>query len=276
MSSTSLRTVWLSLRATNYTTQVITGCLNQINGLITKETNLAMAQIQLGKSALMAGTMFQVLGNQMGGTAGQILSLTGNFMQIGGIMSMVSGVMQTLNGVEWTNTITVLGQKVAYQDLAIAIAAAFASFMIFYQLFKGMPTWATAVIAVIMGVAAAFWALYVAESAATWGIAGIMGGAAAAAALATATSMTTATTPHQMGTRMVGATGPAFLHKGEVVYNPATGRPTQVGNDLASGNGGGTMIDASMHVDTLNTKMDEEQLQNALKKQGRTIAQNNR
>lgn len=275
MSSTSLRTVWLTLRATNYTTAALTGCLNQINGLIKGQTNLAMAQIQLGKSALMAGTMFQVLGQQMGGTAGQVLSLTGNFMQIAGIMSMVSGTLQVLQGVEWANTMTVFGMTISYQNLAIAIAAAFASFMIFYQLFKGLPTWSTAVIAAIMGIVAALWAWYVAESAVTWGIAGIMGGAAAAAALATANSMQ-ASTGHQMGTRMIGVTGPAILHRGEVVYNPSTGRPTQVGNDLAGGFGGTRIIDASMHVDTLNTKMDTEELDRALKKQGRTLAQNNR
>jgi hypothetical protein len=81
--------------------------------------------------------------------------------------------------------------------------------------------------------------------------------------------------PHQMGTRQVAETGPALLHKGEVVYNPSTGRPTQVGNDLAGGSGG-TSIDASMHVDTINTKMDTEELNDFVRKQQRTIAQNNR
>jgi hypothetical protein len=277
MSSTSLRTIWLSLRATNYTTQVFTNILSQMNGLITKEASLNIAQINLGKSALSAGLMFGVLGGQMGGTGGQLLTLTGNFMMIGGVMSMVSGIVQSLSTANMAHTITVMGMTISYQNLTIAIAAAFASFMIFYQLFKNMSPWATAVIAVIMGIAAALWALYVAESAASWGIAGIMGGAAAAAALATANNMMGQAPTYATGTRMVGQTGPAIVHQGEVIYNPSTGRPTQVGNDLQGGMGGGvTTIDASLHDNIINTKMSDEQLNDALRKQGRKIANDRR
>jgi hypothetical protein len=276
-SSTSLRTIWLTMRATNYTSHVFTSILSQMNGLIAKEAALNLAQISLGKSALSVGIMFGVLGGQIGGIGGQVLSLTGYFMIFGGALSMASGLIQSLSTVNWAHTASVLGMTISYKNLAIAVTAAFASFMIFYHLFQGMPTWATAIIAIVMALAAAFWALYVAETAATWGIAGIMGGAAAAAAVVTAQSYMGQSSSFATGTRMVGATGPAILHRGEVVYNPSTGRPTQVGNDLHGGMGGGvTTIDASLHVDTLNTKASEEQLNELLRKQGRKLANDQR
>jgi hypothetical protein len=40
--------------------------------------------------------------------------------------------------------------------------------------------------------------------------------------------------------------------------------------------GGTTVIDASMNVETMNTKMDKDDMNDIMKKQSRTIAMNNR
>ena len=275
MAATSnLRTVWLTLRATNYTTAVLTSVMRQMDGMMTAQRNMALTQMEMGKSALMAGTMFTVLGSQIGGTGGKLLSMTGQFMMIAGLMNMVTGIMSALSKANMEQQVTVLGLTMSYRTLAISMGAAFASFMIAYELLQGMPKWATAVIAVVLGIAAAFWALYVAESAASFGIAAVMGGAAAAAAMVTAGGFMGGAPHYQMGTRMVPFTGLGMLHRGEVVYNPATNRPSGIMTE--GGAGKTTVIDATMHVDTINTKMDKEEMSEYVRKQSRTIAQNNR
>ena len=281
MSSTNMRTIWLTLRATNYTAAVFEGVTREISGMAKTQMQMNIQMMSLGKSAMAMGMMFSVLGSQIGGVGGRMLSLTGEFMITVGAMSMAMGVIKTLSSAEMANKITIDGCTISYRQLGMAVAGAFMSFMLVSQLMQGMSGPASAVIAIVLAVATAFWILYVAANAAwstvTLGIAGILGGAAAAAAWATAQSYMGQTSNFQMGTRQAGYTGLAMIHQNEVIYNPATGRPTQIGNELAGGMGGGTThIDASMHVGTLNTKMDTEELNNAVKKQGRRIAYDRR
>ena len=64
----------------------------------------------------------------------------------------------------------------------------------------------------------------------------------------------------QMGTRSIGKTGFALVHKHEVVYNPTTNRPTQIGNDLGRGGGETNFYDMPVTIETVNTKADIEDL----------------
>jgi|GEM_PF-6536818 hypothetical protein len=272
-ATTNLRTVWLTLRATNYTTAILMSAMKQLDGMITQQKNMALAQIEMGKSALMAGTMFTVLGQQIGGTGGKMLSLTGNFMQIMGIMSMVAGITKALSMAQMQNTVTVFGMDLSYQSLAISIGAAFAVFMIMSYALQSFPKWADAVIAAIMGIVAALILLFTWENITTMGLAmvGGLAGGAAAAGLAASGVLGGGAPSYQMGTMSVPHTGLAMLHEGEVVYNPHTGTPAAAG-----GMGGTTVIDASMNVETMNTKMDKDDMNDIMKKQSRTIAMNNR
>ena len=276
MSSTSnLRTIWLTLRATNYTTAILTSLSRQLDGVMMQQKNMALMQLEMGKSALMAGTMFTVLGQQMGGVGGKVLSMTGQFLQFGGVISMVSGIVNMMSAANMQNTVSVLGMDMSYQMLAVSIAAAFATFLIMTTLLQSFPEWAKIAVTAIGAIVTALLVLYSAEIMASGGLMlfagllGVAGGATAAGAM----SMISPSTPsYQFGTRMVPATGLAMLHKGEVVYNPSTGRPTGIANE----SGGGTIIDASMNVETLNTKMDTDDMNDIMRKQARTIAMNNR
>lgn len=121
---------------------------------------------------------------------------------------------------------TTLAQAGAHWQLAVAVAAAGGAFAVTFMLLKDMPAYVNAIIAVVLALAAAFWALFVAESAATWGIAAILGEAAAGAAMATAAAYQARGGMFAVGTRSLPYTGMFFGHKGEVVYNPISGRPT--------------------------------------------------
>jgi hypothetical protein len=272
MPSTNLKTIWLTIRATNYTTQVFTNVISNMNGLIASEKKAINSGLNLGKSAMAAGILFSVMGSQIGGTAGQLLTYASYGMYAVSMIGYLKAGLAFMDAQMRLHHITVATLTTGYTGLAVAISAAIGTFAIVYSILNSIRNPILDVIVIIGALTVALWALFVAESAASWGIALAAGGAAAAGAVALATQYS----GHATGTRMVGATGPALLHRGEVVYNPSTGRPTQVGNDLASRGGGFTTIDASMHIDTLNTKASEEELNEILRKQGRKIANDRR
>lgn len=276
MASTNLRTIWITLRAANYTTNVFTNVIQNCSSLEASEKKLINASLNLGKASMSAGILFGVLGSQIGGTSGQILSYVSYMMYAVSAFSYLKAGILLLNSFLGQHAAIVNFLSSAYFRLAFATAAGFAIFFLLKDWLGPIPALLLAI-----GAAAAIMLIPLllaagAMSTLTWGGAS-MAGAAGISALGSATSgIMGMVTGFQTGTRMVGKTGPALLHHGEVIYNPSTGRPTQVGNDLAGGIGGTTMIDASMHVDTLNTKASEEQLNELLRKQGRKIANDRR
>jgi hypothetical protein len=66
MASTNLRTVWITLRATNYTAQFFNAVIRPCDSLSFAEKKLITQQLRLGNAAMSAGIMFNTRGDQMG------------------------------------------------------------------------------------------------------------------------------------------------------------------------------------------------------------------
>jgi len=164
-----------------------------------------------------------------------LLALYSAYMVVNGIMKM-NAAMHAINAIitghntesVWAHTISIGAAKIAYWQLAAAMGAAFAAFTVTFSLLQGASPIISGAIAAIFALAAALWYLYVAEGAASMGVTAVLGGIAAGAAVATAYNIQSQMPSHAMGTRRVMATGPAFLHRDEIVYNPRTNRPAGV------------------------------------------------
>jgi hypothetical protein len=196
-----------------------------------------------------------------------LLALYSAYMILNGVMKM-NAIMHSINAIVtgvntksmWAHGISVHGVKIAYWQLGAAMGAAFAAFTVTYSLLQGMNPLITGVIAVVFALVAAFWALYVAESAASWGVAAVMGGIAAGAAVATASSIQSGMPSHAVGTRRVFQTGPAWLHKDEIVYNPSTNRPAGVENQVMGREARETTELTVNFTGDIHTKADVEEL----------------
>ena len=160
------------------------------------------------------------------------------------------------------HTVSVHGVTMAYWQLAVAVAAALGTFALTYMILKDMPPAVNALIAVIFGLAAAFWALYIAESAASLGIAAALGGVAAGAAAAVVSQYQ----GMQFGTRGLPYTGLFYGHKGEVVYDPQTERPTGVGKDLEGEGIKRTEMDVAVNIENLNVKSDFDEFDSKMRR----------
>jgi hypothetical protein len=85
-----------------------------------------------------------------------------------------------------------------------------------------------------------------------------------------------ATGAFQHGTRGLPDTGLFFGHKGEVVYNPATNRPTQTGVDLAAGRGETNSYTTQITIEQINTKADIDDVDDEIRKALRKGMRNRR
>jgi hypothetical protein len=266
--STNLRTIWLTLRATNYTTAVFTNVISNLSGFTAAQQKAINSSLNLGKSAFAAGMLFNVLGSQMGGAAGQALTYASYVMYLVAGLSYLKAGILAANAFLSNHAAIVNILSSSYFRLGIAMMAGFAIFFLLKDYLGTIP-------ALLLAIAAAAAIMVVPMMLAAGALSGLTFGGSATAGAAGMVALTAASSVGmlQHGTRRAEFTGPAILHRGEVVYNPSTGRPTQIGNDLQGVMGGGiTTIDASIHADTINTKADTEELNNILKKQGRKIA----
>jgi hypothetical protein len=304
-----MRTVWISLRAVNYTEQAFKNTAKSLDGLTDAQKKMRdsyLKTIDTAKLQIQTGTLYLAMLSMVGTKLGALLQTTQvgaqymtqfnqtvkelktsfadtlflalkplldvlmAFMNVlkdnsalrtvivyGGLLAIViaglysayiifnnilltNRTMQALNilmsGKSATANIahatTVHGVKIAYWQLGAAMGAAFAAFTITFSLLQGASPIISGVIAAVFALAAAFWYLYVAESAATLGVAAVLGGIAAGAAVATAVGVQNSMKSHAVGTRMVAETGPAFLHRGEIVYNPSVNRPAGVEQEV--------------------------------------------
>ena len=268
---TSLRTVWIEIRAMNYAVNVLNDVLKQLTKLQNGYNITAMSCFNMAKAAMSAGVLFGILGTQIGGVGGQLLQYASYLMYGMAAMQAFMGVMKAQGLMAQLTAIPIKELGLAYWQMFLPVIAGVAVFIALKDVLGTIPAAFSAMAAAAAVLAGMLWYAAGGISILSFGTAAAIGAAALVAAAGVAYGLE----PHQMGTRMVSETGPSFLHKGEVVYNPASGRPTQIGNDLAGGRGM-TSIDASMHVETINTKMDTEELNTLVKKQQRTIALNNR
>lgn len=333
-----LRTIWITLRAINYTERVFGDVIKSISGLIGKElelTKVGEEQIRSITRLIQAGTLFVTLAqmsaqNMLNWTmatkvgADEMENLTAamedtkiaiadTFYEVLkgiGILDALRGTLQAIQenkalqllvfgfltlavavtgiigsyflflalsksiafwslvliGRELTlsQMFTLLAAKVGLADismkkLAISTALALGVFGAVFAILKDMHPAISAAIAIILALAAAFIKLYIAESFATLGVAAIAG--AAGATIATGYAMAHG---FQQGTRSAPYTGLAMVHRGEVIYNPATGSPTQVGNELGQERSGVTYQQVKVKIDNVNTRADIEDLDEKL------------
>jgi hypothetical protein len=268
-TGTSLRTIWIEIRAMNYAVNTMNDVLRQLAVLEKQQELTAISCLNMAKAAMSAGILFGVLAGQVGGIGGQMLQF-GSYIMYGiAALQGLLAITKMINMENLTATIPIgKGIEIAYWELFATIAVAAGVFYALQGYLGTIPALLLAIAAAASILAVVLWDAAGGMSVLTWGAAAVAGGAALAGVMAMA-----AGGPHQMGTRMIETTGPHYVEQGEVIYNPATGRPTQIGNELAGGIGGGmTHIDASMHIDNLNTRMAQEDLEDAIKKQGRKIA----
>lgn len=339
-----LRTVWISLRAINYTQKVFDDVIKNTNLMMQAETNAASATKNLTDMAthfVIAGAMMSVLALQLGGQlwnlamssqegASQMAALQKNIdltkgaladtiyeiLQATGILNLLNTVLTYIQENKWAQyliiglagvvivglavagmlllltglmimstvaganlstmtgvltmlfgnlTIAGIPLNIVLANLAASMLAVGAAFMIFMALKDITGPIAAAIIA-ISALAVALWGLFVAESASSFGIAAAVGGAAAAAAY----GISQVYGHFQEGTRAVPYTGPVFAHKGEIIYNPSTNRPLQVGNDLAGGGGQTVNESVSVNIENVHTKAEfddvDDQVRKALRK----------
>jgi len=270
-TGTGLRTIWITLRAANYTTRVFTDAITQLNFLSKAELRLVQNSMRMATAALSAGIMFGVLSKEMGGTAGEVLKYTSYLMYLVSAIEFVKSAQIILSKVNWSHMLSVQGLTVSYSQLAISIMAGLGVFLLLVNQLGPLPAMLFAIAAAVAVLAVQLWFAAGAVSVLTLGLAAIAGGAAIAGAIAAASGART----FQMGTRMTRATGPAWVHKGEVIYNPSTGRPTQIGKDL-EGKGTTVYNDINIPIENVHTKADFDDLDEKLRKSLGKAARKNR
>jgi hypothetical protein len=289
MPALGLRTIWIALRAVNYTDRAFQATMLNLDNLTKKEAIIAQATHRAAVQGLMAGMMWMTFGGMLGQagmemartttalkpfvnavdslakTMGQsealrtfvsILLLAVSALTIfGGAAMMINAILALQQTVIWTHV-------AAFGALAIAITTAFAAFMLMYEICKTLPPVISVLIGVILALAAAI--LFLRAVAGDIGVIyAVAAGAGAVGAFYGAYASATKK-GFPMGTRSVGETGLALVHKHEVIYNPTTNRPTQIGNDLGRGGGETNFYEMPVTIETVNTKADIDDLDEKL------------
>jgi len=160
------------------------------------------------------------------------------------------------------------GLAISWQTVAAAMLAAVGTFSLIVMItsrFGGLVGVIAGVTIAILGLAAAIAILKgvlslggtVANDIATMAALGAAFGGVAGAIHAGSSGFA-------MGTRAVPFTGYAPVHKGEIIYNPTTGRPTQIGNDITQERGAPIMYDTRIIVEQLNTRADFDDIDEKL------------
>ncbi len=342
----NIRTIWITIRAVNYTSRVFQDINTVMKTTIKTEKDMADMTKNLAKTStdfIAAGTMMialsAMIGMQMWNLAAsskegardfaqltanidatksaladsmyEILKATGVLNMLNSILSFIRdnkwaqylilglgivlitvvalvGALFLFNGLvlqaglfstNWaimtgfltsslsTLTAGLIPLNIEMWQLAGAMAAVGGAFLLFMMLKDITGPIAAAIIA-ITALTIALWILFAAEAASSLGIALIAGGAAVIAATAIA-SQTMG--KFQGGTRSIPYTGPIIAHKGEVIYNPSTNRPLQVGNDLAKEGGGEENVyNMPITIENVHTKAEmddvDEQMRKALRR----------
>ena len=296
--NTGLRTIWITLRAMNYTTQVFKDAIRDTKLLSDKENEAARATMMAGQHALSAGLMWTVLGQSIDNTLYSTVSSIGLFQQISGVMKpyiaalltafgviqMVIGAEQMYQGLQKSKIAGMIMEKIVatglastWKVLAAEIGASVVAFIIFYEIGKSLGGVIPIIIGVTLAVIGLAVAIAILKGVISFGTTAIKDIAmiASLATIGAGVGLALGASQHAMGTRMIQETGPAIVHKGEVIYNPATNRPTQIGNDLANNRPSSTVYEMPIHIENVHTKADfndvDEQLRQGLHKVARNV-----
>jgi len=163
--------------------------------------------------------------------------------------------------------------------VALAAGAGFAIFFALKDVIGPIPAALLAIAGAAAILAISLWSAAIPMSILSWGLAAIAAGAAIAGILA----MTAGITGFEGGTRALPHTGLFFGHKGEMVFNPSTGRPTgiseEAGRAIGGGGAGGPSIthqDIDINVEHLHTEAKFDDLDEKMSKKFREKMRNNR
>jgi hypothetical protein len=286
-----LRTIWISLRAVNYTSQVFKDLIRDTKLLSETEAKLTKQTMMAGQHALSAGLMWTVLGQSIDDSITKHLTSIGVLQDVAsatkpyiaallttlGVIQMLYGVEQMYIALKGSKLVTIYAEALAVNILAsswktafIAMGAATAIFFVLKDTLGTVPALLIAVAVAVGIMAVQLWIAAGAMSVLTWGLAAVAGGLAIAGAIAALGGIR----EFPMGTRMIERTGPVIAHKGEVIYNPATNRPTQVGNDMGRGAPSTTVFEMPINIEEMHTKSDFDDVDERLREGMRKVSRN--
>lgn len=333
----NIRTIWIAIRAMNYTQRVFDDMFKQMSDVVKVEGQMTQAQGQMADSAthmMIAGTMLLTLSAMLSSQmmtlamssqegAGDIAKLTANFdaakasladafyeilkdtgvlntlnsiltfiadnkwaaILVGVLITVIAGVLALagvsllLTGViqQVTNMYALLtGQLIIHNGVltastqgTIALSTAMtqlmtvaAPLMVAFTVFQLLQGWLGPIPALIFAIVAAVAALAVVMNLSGLGeLLGLAGGVSEG----TQALRMFGSAGAQMGTRAVQETGPIFAHKGEVVFNPATGRPSQIEGDIAGGGGQSIYENVGITIENVHTKADFEDVDDKMR-----------
>jgi len=149
------------------------------------------------------------------------------------------------------------GLTISWVTLGAAIKIALGSFALFMGLGMLLGKQGSMWAAVIIGIAMAVYVLAAALKGAAISLSILTWGAAAIAGLAAVAMMP----EFAGGTRAAPFTGPMWVHKGEIIYNPRSGRPAGV-RDILGGEEGPRVTNQEVNVtiENLHTKAEFDDL----------------
>lgn len=293
-ANTGLRTVWITLRAVNYTERVFMDMIRSIEKLKQTEAQMDIANMRAGTHALSAGLMWATLGQSMDDSMSKSITNISILQQLWGAtkpyiatLITLAGVIQMIVGIEsiymslkTSKIVSIYAEAIAvnilgsaWKTAAISMMAAFGIFFALKPILGTLPSLLIGIAVAVGIMAVQLWVAAGAMSILTWGLAAVAGGLAITGAIAALSGIR----EFPMGTRGVDKTGPAIVHQGEVIYNPATNRPTQIGNDIAGSGGHGTTVyEMPIHIGTVNTKADIDDVDEKLRISLHKIARNTR
>lgn len=282
-----LRTIWITLRAVNYTAQVFRDVIRDTTLLSDSEKLLTKQTMMAGQHALSAGLMWTVLGQSIDNSItknitqiGVISQLTNvmkpyvaGFLTLMGVMQMVIGIEKMYIAIKTSKLITIYAEAIAvnilassWKTLALSMGAAVGIFLILRGPLGTIPALLIAMAVAVGILAVQMWIAAGAMSSLTWGTSAIAGMAAIGLAIAGTIAAVAGIREFPLGTRMVEQTGMAIVHKQEVIYNPTTNRPTQIGNDLNNGNPSTTVFEMPVTIEEMNTKADVDDVDEVLRR----------
>lgn len=234
------------------------GALNILNTILDLiNNNPALAQLIIAFALLMAGIL---------AVAGIIFILNGAFMMLTNTLPLIIvSLYQMVTGVTLTESgVSALTASVMGLEMALGLVAA--AFMIFMMIGQAIGSQAGAIVAAVTAITMAFIALGIAEDWISFGaLTPLQAGAIAAGAAMAAGVMAIQSGAFQSGTRALPSTGLFMGHKGEVVYNPATNRPSQVGADLTGGQGETNTFNMPIVIENVHTKADIDDVNEKLR-----------
>lgn len=157
-------------------------------------------------------------------------------------------------------------QAIAQHQFAVAVAASVAGFAVMFEITRKLPPVLGVLIGLVLALAAAF--IFLRSALGDFSVlASVAMGTAAVGAFLGAYASYRGQMSYQRGTRFAPVTGPVLVHKGEVIYNPNVGLPTQIERELAGEKEPAQLTyNIPITIENVHTKADIEELDEKIRK----------